>query len=98
MEKVAAKHDKEDPKVKEDELEQVRLSDLKTLGICYWLITFNCCFTYLGIFPFTNISNQFFRDNYNFEQSTAGKISSTVFLISAFGAPLFGFLCDKIGH
>ena len=98
MEKYAAKHDAEDPSVKEDELEVVKLSDLKTLGSCYWVITFNCCFTYLGIFPFTNISNQFFRDNYNFGASKAGQISSTVFLISAFIAPIFGFLCDKIGH
>lgn len=98
MERYANKKDKSNPAISEDETEKVNLSDIKSLGACYWVITFNCLFTYLGIFPFNNISTEFFRSNYNFDQSAAGQFSSITFFISAFGAPFFGFLCDKIGN
>lgn len=87
-----------DTKIKEDEIEKVKLSDLKSLGISFWLITLNCLFTYLGIFPFNNISTSFFRSSFNFTQVEAGQVASLVFFIPAFLAPLFGFLCDKYGN
>lgn len=67
MEKLADKKDKSNTQLNADDLEVVRLKDMKSLGICYWIITFNCLFTYLGIFPFNNISTEFFREKYNFD-------------------------------
>lgn len=98
MERVANKKDAADASIKEGETEVVRFSDVKSLGACFWMISLNCVFTYLGIFPYNNISNQFFREEYNFDQTGAGRLTSTVFLISAVFAPIFGILCDKIGH
>jgi len=99
MDKIASKRDNVDmSKLKEGETEVVWLSDIKNLNLSFWLISMNCLFTYLGIFPFNNISTAFFRSSYNFNQVQAGRITSTVFLIAAFLAPLFGFMCDKFGH
>lgn len=66
MDRIAARRDKLDTTIKPDETEKVKLSDLKYLGICYWVITFNCFATYLGIFPFNNISTSFMRSSFNF--------------------------------
>jgi len=99
MDKIAAKHDRTDnSKLKEGETEKVKFSDIKSFNLSFWLISLNCLFTYLGIFPFNNISTAFFRSSYNFTQVQAGQVTSTVFLIAAFLAPLFGFMCDKLGH
>jgi len=98
MDKIAEKRDRLDSRIKEGETEKVRLSDIKGLNLSFWLISMNCLFTYLGIFPFNNISTAFFRSSYNFTQVQAGQITSTVFLIAAFLAPLFGYCCDKFGH
>lgn len=98
MDWIAAKRDKLDLNIKEGEIEKVKCEDMKSLGISFWLVAFNCLFTYLGIFPFTNISTGFFRSSFNFNQIESGRLTSTVFLISAFLAPMWGFFCDKIGH
>jgi nitrate/nitrite transporter NarK len=98
MDRIAAKRDKLDTKIKPDEVEKVNLGDLKYLGACFWVITFNCFSTYLGIFPFNNISTSFMRSSFNFTQVQAGQVASLVFFIPAFIAPLFGFICDKFGY
>ena len=53
---------------------------------------------YVGLFWFNNISNEFFQARYGFTQTEAARITSNVFLISIFLAPLFGYLSDKIGY
>ncbi len=98
MERIAVKKDKEDATLKDDEIEKVELKDLKSLSCAFWLIAANCTLTYLGIFPFNNISNQIFRDQYNFTQNRAAQLTLITYLMSAFLAPCFGFLCDKLGH
>jgi len=73
MDKIASKRDGVDlSKLKEGETEKVKLSDIKSFNLSFWLISLNCLFTYLGIFPFNNISTAFFRSSYNFTQIQAG--------------------------
>jgi nitrate/nitrite transporter NarK len=45
-----------------------------------------------------NISNDFFAARYGMSQQNSARITSNVFLISAFLAPIFGVISDKIGH
>lgn len=98
MEKHANKVDNEDGRLKDDEKEVFRWSDIKEFSLSFWLIALNCVFTYIGLFCFNNISNDFFVARYGLTQDNAARITSNVFLISAFLAPIFGIVCDKIGH
>lgn len=64
----------------------------------YWIITISCVSIYAAIFPFNNISNDFFIHSYGFELKTASRLTSTVFIIAAFSCSVFGLLTDKIGY
>jgi len=55
-------------KVKQD---PVRCRDIKTFKLAFWLLTVNCLFVYMAVFPFNNIANNFFQENYHFSKSTA---------------------------
>lgn len=94
----ANKVDNVDGGLKDDEKEEFHWSDIKKFSSSFWLIVANCLFTYIGLFCFNNISNDFFTTRYGFNQTEAGRITSNVFLISAFLAPIFGVVSDKIGH
>lgn len=98
FESHAQKVDNEGSKLKEGEVEVFHWSDIKDFSNSYWIIVANCVFTYIGLFCFNNVSNDFFRKRYGFSQASAGRITSNVFLISAFLAPMFGAVADRLGH
>jgi nitrate/nitrite transporter NarK len=98
FERHANKVDNEDGGLKDDEKEEFHWRDIKEFSLSFWLIAANCVFTYIGLFCFNNISNEFFQARYGFNDTQAARITSNVFLISAFLAPVFGVVSDKIGH
>jgi MFS family permease len=98
MENHANKVDNEDGGLKDDEKEEFHWRDITEFSLSFWLICANCVFTYIGLFCFNNVSNDFFVARYGMNQTTAARITSNVFLISAFLAPVFGIVCDKVGH
>jgi len=98
FEKYANKIDNEDGGLKDDEKEEFHWSDIKEFSMSFWLIAANWVFTYIGLFCFNNISNDFFAARYGMSQQNSARITSNVFLISAFLAPIFGVISDKIGH
>lgn len=98
FEKHANKVDNEDGGLKDDEKEEFHWRDIKDFSLSFWLIAANCVFTYIGLFCFNNISNDFFVARYGMKQNTAAMLTSNVFLISAFLAPIFGVVSDRIGH
>jgi MFS family permease len=98
FEKHACKVDNEDGGLKEDEKEEFHWRDIKDFSLSFWLIAGNCVCTYIGLFCFNNISNDFFSARYGMTQTNSARITSNVFLISAFLAPIFGVISDKFGH
>ena len=98
FEKHAAKIENTSTNLKESEKDEFHWRDIKDFSASFWLISANCIFTYIGLFWFNNISNDFFTARYGFDQTEAGRITSNVFLISAFLAPIFGAISDRIGH
>jgi len=64
----------------------------------FWIITLNCVLIYAAIFPFNNISNDFFIDKYEFNLKVASRLTSTIFIIAAFSCAGFGLIADKIGY
>ena len=98
FERRAAHIDNTSTDLKENEKDEFHWRDIKDFSLSFWLIAGNCIFTYVGLFWFNNISNDFFHYRYGFTQTEAGRITSNVFLISAFLAPCFGAISDRIGH
>lgn len=98
FERHAARVDNEDGGLKEGEKEEFHWRDIQEFSLSFWLIACNCVFTYIGLFCFNNISNDFFVARYGLSQTNSARITSNVFLISAFLAPIFGLVSDKIGH
>ncbi|CAI2364172.1 unnamed protein product [Moneuplotes crassus] len=98
FERHANKVDKKSGALNEDEKEEFHWRDIKEFTLPFWLISANCVFTYIGIFCFNNISNDFFVARYGIEQKSAARITSIVFFIPAFLAPAFGIVTDRIGH
>ena len=76
----------------------MKFSDLKSLGVCFWVISFNCFLIYSGVVPFNNISTGLVREQYNFSQTTAAQLISIPYFTPVLFAPLFGYLVDKGGH
>ena len=76
---------------------EINLSYIQKFPASFWIIAINCITIYSCIFPFANISNDFFIYKYGFTLKESGRITSTVFLIAAFSCSVFGIISDKIG-
>ena len=81
----------------DDGSSKVRLKDIKSFGLCYWLITINSMFAYAGINLFYNISNHFLRTSYNFTSIQAGRINSATYFSAALIIPFLGIFFDRVG-
>ena len=80
------------------EVEEFHWRDIKDFSLSFWLITWNWIFTYVGLYCFNNISNDYFVKRYGFSQGDASIITSNIFLVSVFLSPIWGAVTDKIGH
>ena len=98
LEKYSQKVDNEDGRLNEDEKGEFKCGDIKKLSLAYWIIVANCLFIYIGVVWFNNISNDFFETRYGFNSTQSARITSNLYLISAFLAPIFGALSDKVGQ
>lgn len=78
--------------------EQVDFSYVKDFPLSFWIITINCVCIYAALFPFNNISNDFFMTKYDFSLRVASRVTSTVFIIAAFSCSAFGIISDKVGY
>jgi hypothetical protein len=57
-----------------DEGDRVKLSDIKTFGLSFWLIAFNCMVVYICVMPFNNIASIYFQTRFGLSSSVAGLI------------------------
>ena len=81
MEKKAEEH--EIPLEGPVNTEKIEFSSIKKFPFSYWLITLSCISIYAAIFPFMNISNNFYIHQYHFDQKGASRYTSSVFIIAA---------------
>lgn len=85
-----------------EDIDKVRLSDILSFKLSYWLIVINCFVVYICIMPFNNIASAFYQERFGFSSSEAGfiivrYIQSTTYIISAVLAPIFGAMVDRLG-
>ncbi len=57
-----------------------------------------CVSYYVAVFPFVTLGQVYFIQKYNFSSTNANFITGLVYLISAFAAPAFGLVIDKVGR
>ena len=90
------KIEKSNEQIRIDEEYKFHWRDLRQLNRIYWVIIFNCVFTYSGMM-FYNFSNDFFQIRYGFDQIEAARINSNCYLVCLFLASLFGYISDRVG-
>ncbi|MCL4118144.1 UNVERIFIED_CONTAM: hypothetical protein GTU68_061464 [Idotea baltica] len=78
--------------------EKVQLKDVLSFPLSFWLLSIICVTYYVAIFPFIGLAKVFFMRKYDFGESKANGVCSIVYVISAIGSPLFGFVVDKTGR
>lgn len=78
--------------------EKIKLSDILTFPVSFWLISVICVAYYVAIFPFIGLAKVFFMRKYDLDASTANSVSSVVYLISAIASPILGNLVDRLGR
>jgi len=78
--------------------EVIKISDIKTFPMSFWLVCLVCVAFYVTIFPFIALAIVYYQDKYNVSASSAATINSIVYLISAGASPLFGFVVDRYGR
>ena len=77
--------------------DEFKFKDIKEYGLSYWLIVFSCTFSYIGLFWFNNVSNDFFGKRYGISQTNAGRITSNMLFFAVFLSPWIGIITDKYG-
>ena len=60
-----------------DESEEVRLSDMFSFGLPYWLITLNCVFFYMAYFSFMNVVSDLMQIRFGIDFEVCGFIMVT---------------------
>jgi nitrate/nitrite transporter NarK len=81
-----------------DESDQVRISDVKTFPLSYWLLLIICLCIYSSFFPFLNVANDLIQVRFGFDREGAGKLLPIVYISSAIICPIFGLIVDQIGR
>ncbi|OMJ89247.1 hypothetical protein SteCoe_8635 [Stentor coeruleus] len=77
--------------------EKFKLSDVKTLPLCYWMLLLNCLMVESIVMCFSNITSGYLQVRFNFDPVSAGNIMSIVFIVCTIASPLVGMIIDKIG-
>ncbi|XP_042237106.1 major facilitator superfamily domain-containing protein 1-like isoform X2 [Homarus americanus] len=78
--------------------EKVRLSDVLSFPLSFWLLSIICVSYYVAIFPFIGLAKVFFMRKFDLDDTTSNAVSSIVYIISAFASPLMGFVVDRTGR
>lgn len=78
--------------------EVVKLSDVFTFKLSFWLVSVICVAYYVAIFPFIAMGKVFFQHKYHLEPQEANTIVSLVYWVAAVASPVFGFIIDKTGR
>eukprot|EP00042_Codosiga_hollandica_P049859 m.586226 g.586226 ORF g.586226 m.586226 type:complete len:517 (-) comp57975_c0_seq9:2945-4495(-) len=87
-----------DKKKADEPGEVIKLSDVLTFPLSFWLVCIICVAFYVTVFPYIALAIVFYQDKFNLTASSAATVNSLVYLISAGASPLFGFMVDKIGR
>ena len=78
--------------------ETVRLQDVLSFPLSFWLLSVVCLAYYVAIFPFISLGQVFFMKKFDFSSSNANFITGLIYLLSAPASPLLGILIDKTGR
>lgn len=78
--------------------EKVKILDVLTFPLSFWLLSIICVTYYVAIFPFIGLGKVFFMRKFDFDESSANGVSSIVYVISAFASPLMGLMVDFAGR
>ncbi|XP_058816315.1 major facilitator superfamily domain-containing protein 1-like [Topomyia yanbarensis] len=77
--------------------EVVKLSDIKTFKISFWMVTVICVAYYVAIFPFIALGKVFFMRKFDFSPEDANTVNSIVYIVAGVASPVFGLLVDRTG-
>jgi MFS family permease len=81
-----------------DGLFQISWKDVLVFPLSFWLVCIICVTYYVAVFPFVTLGQVYFIEKYHFSSTNANFITGLVYLISAFAAPAFGFIIDRVGR
>ena len=106
-------NDKEEHKEEEDKLEENGtikkklieknkkggvITDSSNFNIVFWLLVISNYLSYGTFFTFVDNANDLLVKNYHYDFKQAGNIITFIFIISAVGSPLFGYLLKNFGR
>ncbi|KAG1944484.1 major facilitator superfamily domain-containing protein 1 [Pimephales promelas] len=82
----------------QEESRKVRVQDVKSLSLRYWLLVLTIMFFYNGIFPFIADASKFIQDKYSgYSQKEAAYIAGAVYDSSLVLSAAVGILIDYVG-
>lgn len=82
----------------QEESRKVRVRDVKSLSLRYWLLVLTIMFFYNGIFPFIADASKFIQDKYSgYSQKEAAYIAGAVYDSSLVLSAAVGILIDYVG-
>jgi nitrate/nitrite transporter NarK len=80
-----------------ENVEQVKLSDLKNLNLIFYLLLFNGFFLYGGFYGLNNNLNDLMVQRFGFTPDTAGNYIPIIYICAAVFIPLIGAYIDHKG-
>ncbi len=84
-------------KIEEEKSERIDFREIFRLPKSFWLISLLCVTFYSAVFPFQQFAPQIFKARFGMESEYGSPVTSLIILLTIFGTPLFGWLCDKFG-
>jgi len=81
----------------EENVEQVKLSDLKALNLLFYLLLFNGFFLYGGFYGLNNNLNDLMVQRFGFTPDTAGNYIPIIYICAAVFIPMIGAYIDHRG-
>ncbi len=83
--------------VVEEKPERIELRLLFGMPRTFWYITLLCVTFYSAVFPFQQFAPQIFGARFGMDDAYASWITGLIIIITIFGTPVFGWLCDRVG-
>lgn len=74
------------------------VGDSSSFNLVFWLLVISNYLSYGTFFTFVDNANDLLVENYHYDFKQAGNIITFIFIISAVGSPLFGFLLKNFGR